>query len=220
MITNCNHLRSIRLPWQLFTYNLQGKHHWQLLLNGSFRNSCNVFIKKTNWKVLSFFVWSDIYGVRCGRFYKESAPRVMWVSPSRCQYFHTHNISQHFESKYQFSFHYCMACPISIPVLLKFYFWMVVCIVCIEPFILWSFTKVRFLESFVKHSNIWFSVSIASTEIVPSKLLSLIHMIHAQKMQENVLLRYLSLGLWEPRFVEGMKRLGESSFRPLPSLVH
>ena len=99
-ITNCNQLGSIKLPKQLYTNNLQGKHHWQLLLKCSFRNSCNVF-KKTNWKLLSFFVWSDIYGVRCGSFYRESAPRVMWVSPSRCQYFHTDNISQHLESKYR-----------------------------------------------------------------------------------------------------------------------
>ena len=36
------------------------------------------------------------------RGFTGSLPRVMWVSPSRCQYFHTHNISQHSESKYQF----------------------------------------------------------------------------------------------------------------------
>ena len=101
LITNFNHLDSIKLAWQLYSYNLEGKHHWQLLLKCSFRNSCNLFIKKTNWKVLSFFVWSDIYGVRCGSFYRESAPRVMWVSPSRCQYFHTDNILQHLESKYR-----------------------------------------------------------------------------------------------------------------------
>ena len=34
--------------------------------------------------------------------FTEGLPRVMWVSPSRCQYFHTGYISQHLESKYQF----------------------------------------------------------------------------------------------------------------------